>query len=98
MAKIVKRVAVVIKDGGQVAEGLRTTAGLLLENHTASLFVLDVTVDGNDKVREDLEFLKDMDGMAYSNVESNAERLGFDLLGHREIMERIRENDVIIPF
>lgn len=98
MAKIVKRVAVVIKDREQLEEGLRTTAGLLLENHTASMFVLDIEVEATEKYREDMEFLKDMDGLAYTNMGANAEKLGFDLLNTEEIIHKIRENDIVIPF
>ena len=51
-----------------------------------------------EKYKEDLDFLKDMDGFAYSNVEANAEKLGFELLTMEETIEKISENDVVIPF
>jgi hypothetical protein len=98
MAKISKRVAVVIKDKEQLAEGLRTTAGLLLENHTASMFVLGQVIEITDKYKDDLEFLKEMDGMAYTDMKENAEQMDFDFLRPEELIRKLKENEIIIPF
>jgi hypothetical protein len=98
MARVVKTVAIVIKDKEQLAEGLRTTAGLLIENHTASMFVLRVEADATEKYKEDLEFIREMDALTYSDVKANADNLGFELLSTEEIVEKIRENEIVVPF
>jgi hypothetical protein len=93
-----KKVAVVIKDPGQAGEGLRSTAGLLLANHTASMFVLDFEVEASEKYQDDLEFLLEMEGLAYTNLPANAERLGLELLNDEAVIAKLRENEIIIPF
>jgi hypothetical protein len=98
MARIVKNAAIVVKDEEQLEEGLRSTAGLLIENHTASLIVLDLVINASDQFKDNLEFLKEMDGLAYSNVQANVDNLGFEYLSDEEIVQKLREQDVVIPF
>ncbi len=98
MSKKELKVAIVIKEQGQAPEGLRSTAGLLLANHTASMFVLDVEIEPSEKYRDDLEFLQEMEGLAYTNLPANAEKLGFTLLTQEELAAKLAENDLVIPF
>lgn len=93
-----KTAAVVVKDREQASEGLRSTAGLLLANHTAAMFVLDLAIEPSEKYKDDLEFLLEMEGLAYTNVPANAEALGFTLLTEDEVVARLREHEIIIPF
>jgi hypothetical protein len=98
MSEKTKTVAVVIKDREQASEGLRSTAGLLLANHSAAMFVLDLAIAPSEKYQDDLEFLLEMEGLAYTNVPANAEALGFTLLTDAEVVAKLREHEVIIPF
>jgi hypothetical protein len=98
MAGKEKTVAVVVKSQEQAPEALRSTAGLLLANHTASLFVLDLEVEPTEKFKEDLDFLLEMEGLAFTNREANALSLPFTLLDDREVVAKLRENQMIIPF
>lgn len=93
-----KTCAVVVKDRAQAPEGLRSTAGLLLANHTAAMFVLDLVIEPSEKYKDDLEFLLEMEGLAYTNMPANAEALGFTLLTDDEVVAKLREHEIIIPF
>jgi hypothetical protein len=98
MEKKSKRVAIVVKDPGRFAEGLRSTLGLLLDNHYSSIFMMDQKIEATSKLEEDIEFLKDMEGEAYTNVADNAEALDLELLSWEESVAKIKENEIIIAF
>jgi hypothetical protein len=93
-----KKVAVIIRDKERQYEGLRSSLGLLLEDHIVSMFVLDHEIDMTDEYRDNMEFIDEMGGGRYSNIRENCEKYGFNYLSIEEIGERLREADLIIPF
>ncbi len=92
-----KKVAVIIKDKNRQYEGLRTSLGLLLENHAVSMIVLNHEVKLTEAYEDNLAFIEEMGGDRLSNVDENIAH-GFDLITTEEIAVRLAEYELIIPF
>lgn len=98
MAKV-EKVAVIIKDLEQQYEGLRTSLGLLLEASWVYMYVLDHEIDSQDEIYMDnLEFIDEMEGARFSNNQVNIEKYGFQPTTIEEMLIKIKEVDIIIPF
>ncbi|RLF57390.1 MAG: hypothetical protein DRN25_06645 [Thermoplasmata archaeon] len=92
-----EKVAVIIREKDRQWEGLRSSLGLLLENHQVDMYVLNHEVEMTDEYKDNFEFLVDMEGGAFSNVKEN-EKYGFKILSEDEIAKKLGEYTVIIPF
>ncbi len=93
-----KKVAVLIKDKDRQYEGLRSSLGLLLEQHIVSMFVLNHEIDMTEEYHDNMEFIDEMDGTRYSNVATNVDKYGFQLVSLEQVAQKIKENEVVIPF
>jgi len=93
-----KSIAVVIKDKNRQYEGLRTSLGLLLEEHEVSMFVLNHEIDLNEEFLENQEFVDEMGGARYSNNAANVKRHGFQPVDAEEMARLLSASDVVIPF
>ncbi len=88
-----------IKDLEQQYEGLRTSLGLLLEAAWVYMYVLDHEIDSQDEIyMENLEFIDEMEGERFSNNQVNIEKYGFQPISFEEMLLKLKEVDVIIPF
>jgi hypothetical protein len=95
----VEKVAVLIKDLEQQYEGLRTSLGLLLEAAWVYMYVLDHEIDSQDEIyMENLEFIDEMEGERFSNNQVNIEKYGFQPVNIEEMLVKLKEVDIIIPF
>ena len=93
-----KRVAVVIKDKERQYEGLRSSLGLLLENHVISMFVLGHEVTMTEEYQDNMGFIDEMGGARYSNVSANVEKYGFQQVTLDEIPAKLAESELVIAF
>lgn len=93
-----KRVAVLIRDEERQYEGLRSSLGLLLEDHAIDMFVLDHEVEMTEEYYDNMGFIDEMGGSRFSNVAANVEKHGFQRASLDEIATKLREHDVVIPF
>jgi hypothetical protein len=93
-----KRVAVLIKDKDRQYEGLRSSLGLLLENHIVSMFVLNHEVEMTEEYQDNMGFIDEMGGARYSNVPANVERYGFKAVTLDELPGKLKESELVIPF
>jgi hypothetical protein len=93
-----KTVAVLVKDKGRQYEGLRSSLGLLLEQHVVSMFVLNHEIDMTEEYQDNMGFIDEMGGARYSNVPANVEKWGFKPIQVDELPERLRENQIVIAF
>lgn len=93
-----RRVAVITKDRDRQIEALRSGLGLLLENHTVSLFVLDHEIDATEPYLDNLELIDEMGGDRYSNNPVNVERHGFHPVSLDATGRLLAECDLVIPF
>lgn len=93
-----KKVAVLIKDKARQYEGLRSSLGLLLDNHIVSMFVLNHEIELTEEYQDNMGFIDEMDGARYSNVTENVTKCGFQSVTLEEVALKLKENEVIIPF
>jgi hypothetical protein len=95
----VDKVAVLIKDVDQQYEGLRTSLGLLLEAASVQMYVLNHEIKHMDEAyRDNMEFIDEMEGERYSNHPANIEKYGFKPVTTEELLIKLKEVDLIIPF
>ena len=95
----VDKVAVLIKDIDQQYEGLRTSLGLLLEAASVQMYVLNHEIKNMDEAyRDNMEFIDEMEGERYSNHPVNIEKYGFKPVTTEELLVKLKEVDLIIPF
>ncbi len=93
-----KKVAVLIKDKDRQYEGLRSSLGLLLENHLVSMFVLEHEVEMTEAYSDNMGFIDEMGGARYSNVPANVEKYGFQRIELADIPAKLAEGEVVIAF
>ncbi len=94
-----KKVAVLIKDIDQQYEGLRLSLGALLDDVDIQMVVLNHEIANMDEAYHDnMEFLEEMEGQRVSNNMANAEKYGFQHATIKEIAQRVKDVDLIIPF
>ncbi len=92
-------IAVLIKDVHQQYEGLRTSLGLLLEASSVQMFVLNHEIGTMDEAyQENMEFIDEMEGERYSNNQANVDKYGFQPITIEEMVGKLKEADLIIPF
>ncbi len=94
-----ENIAVLIKDVDQQYEGLRTSLGLLLEAASVQMYVLNHEIGNMDEAySENMEFIDEMEGERYSNNPANIEKYGFKPISIEEMIVKLKEADLIIPF
>ena len=94
-----ENIAVLIKDVNQQYEGLRTSLGLLLEAASVPMYVLNHEIETMDEAySENMEFIDEMEGERYSNHPANVEKYGFKPITIEEMLVKLKEADLIIPF
>ncbi len=93
-----KEVAVIIRDPERQYEGLRTSLGLLLENHRIGMYVLDHEIALSEEYVDNMEFIDEMGGERFSNVARNTEKHGFSPVTLEEMARKLDAYDIIIPF
>lgn len=93
-----KRVAVIIRDKSRQYEGLRTSLGLLLDNHIVSMFVLSHAIELTEEYQDNMGFIDELGGARYSDVADNVNKFGFQPVTLKEMALRLRENQIVIPF
>ena len=95
----VDKVAVLIKDIDQQYEGLRTSLGLLLEAASVQMYVLGYEIANPDEAYIDnMEFIDEMEGERYSNHPANVEKYDFQSITTEELLVKLKDVDLIIPF
>ena len=94
-----ENIAVLVKEVDQQYEGLRTSLGLLLEAASVQMYVLNHEIGNMDEAySENMEFIDEMEGERYSNHPANVEKYGFKPITIEEMLVKLKEADLIIPF
>ena len=93
----VKDCAIIVRRADDLWEGTRTSLGLAAHNYWATLFVIDVEVNIWDELKENLEWLDELECDYISNLEKNAAH-NFKVMSLDEISEKLKNMDIIIPF
>lgn len=93
----IKHCAVIVRRSQDVWEGTRTALGLAAHNYWAYLFVLDVEIEMTEALRENLEWLEEMECECISNLESNSQH-GFNIMPLNDLARELKKMDLVIPF
>ncbi len=80
-------------------DALRSTLGLSVANHYSFGAVLDHELEQFDDYNtENLEWVRDMEGDVYTNVQANADKNGLTSITLEELGKKLLEMDVIVPY
>jgi len=86
-------------DEKNTLDALRSTLGLSVANHYSFAVVMNHTLGKFDDYNaENLEWIRDMEGEAYSTEQANVDTNGLTLATLEEIGQKLREIDVIVPY
>ena len=86
-------------DEKDTLDGIRSTLGLSVANHYSYAAILDNELSPFDEYNaENLEWIKDMEGDVYSNVQANVDNCGMTPITIEELGEKLRDMDVIVPY
>lgn len=92
------KVSVLIKNKAMQYEGLRISLGLLLEDLSVTMLVLDHEIaDFNEAYSDNLGFLKEMEGDFFSNNLANVEKYEFQHADFEIICSILKGADLVIP-
>jgi hypothetical protein len=98
----IKDVLFLVKSQEEHWEALRSTIGLGLENMDVEIYFLDQEIQMVDELEvefiDNLEFLDEVDGKAYTNVQSNTDRYGIEYLAFEDLLEKFPDYGLIVPF
>jgi len=86
-------------DEKDTLDGMRSTLGLAVANHYSYGVVLDHELAPFDEYNaENLEWIKDMEGDVFTNVQANVDTNGLTSITIEELGEKLRDMDVILPY
>jgi len=94
-----KKVGFLLANQEYTLDGIRSALGLAVENMYAYGYILNNELtDVSDYHKENIEWIRDMEGEVYTTVDANAENLGMPKVTLEEIGKQLRELDYIIPY
>jgi hypothetical protein len=80
-------------------DAMRSTLGLSVANHYSFAAVLDHELKPFDDYNaENLEWIRDMEGDVYTNVQANADQNGLTFITLEELGKKLQEMDLVIPY
>lgn len=86
-------------DEKNVLDGMRSTLGLSVANHYSFAAILDQELSPFDEYnQENLEWIRDMEGDVYTNVQANVDKNSLTAITVEELGQKIREMDFVIPY
>ncbi len=88
-----KKIAVLIRD--RQDEALRMALGLILMDDVIDVFVLDRKIEENEANKTNIETMRDMDMIFYSNCRDNHEMKYLDT---EEVAQKLLEYDILLPY
>ncbi len=97
-----KKVALLVRDAGNVWECVRSALGLAIQATEVGVFILNTPVELGERAeafRENLEMIDELDGHIWSNNRETAGRFDFvEYLTIEEMAVRIREYGEMAAF
>ncbi len=94
-----KKVFFITRHEDYVHDSMRSALGLAVENMYSYCSVLDKEVpEFDDYNKENLEWIRDMEGEVYSNVDANVSTNDLVKISVEELGQKLREMDVIVPY
>jgi len=94
-----KKVCFLFVNKDYTLDGLRSTLGLAVENNYAYGVVMNNELPPlDDYNKENLEWIRDMEGDIYSTVPANVEKNDMTAITLEEVGKKLREMDLIVPY
>lgn len=93
-----KKVCFIYNNKDYVLDGMRSALGLAVENMYAYAAVNTEIPELDDYNKENLEWIRDMEGEVYSTVQSNCDQNDMAPITIEELGQKLREMDVIVPY
>lgn len=95
-----KKVCFLLVNSAFSHDGMRSTLGLSVGNHYSHAALLNdlVLPEFDDYNKENLEWIRDMEGDVYSVPPENCEINGMTPMTIEELGQKLREMDVIVPY
>ena len=88
-----RKIAVLIRD--RQAEAFRMSLGLTLADDKLDVFVLDRDIEWNDRIREFIELMKELEINLFTNQRETRE---MDYLSTTEIARKLADYDHLIAY
>ncbi len=93
-----KKVTFISRHPDYALDCMRSALGLAVENMYAYCSVNVEVPELDDYNKENLEWIRDMEGEVYSNVQANVDSSGFESITIEELGEKLREMTNIVPY
>lgn len=94
-----KKVCFLPRHEDYVLDCMRSTLGMAVENMYSYCAVVDVEIpEMDDYNKENLDWVRDMEGEVYSNVDNNVSVNGMVKISIEELGQKLKEIDVVVPY
>lgn len=86
-------------DEKDILDGLRSTLGLSVANHFSYGVVMNTELAPMDDYnKENIDWIRDMEGEAYSTVQANVDINGLAPITLEELGQKLRDMEIIVPY
>ena len=94
-----KKVCFMYPSSEYIFDGIRSALGLAVENMFAyGVVMYNELQEISEYQKENIDWMRDMEGEVYTIPESNAEKHGLAKITLEELGQKLREMDVIVPY
>ena len=95
-----KKVGFLLVNKEYTLDGIRSVLGLAVENMYSYAYVMynELPDDLSDYHKENIEWVRDMEGEVFTTVDANVEKHGLTQISLEEIGKQLRDLDIIVPF
>lgn len=94
-----KKCGFLLVNSDYTMDGIRSALGLAVENMYAYAYIMNNELpELSDYHKENIEWVRDMEGEVYTTVDANVEKHGLAKITLEEIGKQLRDIDVIVPF
>lgn len=93
-----KKVCFIYENEDYVLDGMRSALGLAVENMYAYAAVATEIPELDEHNKENLDWIRDMEGEVYSNIQANCDKNDMAPITLEELGKKIREMDIVVPY
>lgn len=93
-----KKVCFIYQNEDYVLDGMRSALGLAVENMYAYGAVAAEIPELDEYNKENLDWIRDMEGEVYSTVQANCDKNDMTPITLEELGKKILEMDIVVPY